>query len=405
MSFPRKADWKAVPKILSENIPSIQEYEEISLIDSLYRISAKDIYSPIDVPSFDRSLVDGYALGRPSDQDPREWKVIGKTIIGKPPSIHDLKEGEAVYVPTGGIIPKNTYCVVKIEECIVHNKNDIQFVQYEKPLIEGSDIERKGADITKRSGVIKKNSLIKPQQIALLSAVGIKQVFVWKRPVVSIIITGHEIKLPGEALSLGEVYDSTSILLQSLVKMFGGEIRDVFHVGESETEIEDKIKKSTNVDLIITTGGTSVGKADNVVRAVESLGNVIFHGINVRPGKPVLFGKIGKTPVIGFPGFVTSTSVIAHLFLPLIFTRLLHLPAPRITSMKIQSGNDVKPFPGWYRVVPGKIVNLVYKPTFKTSSAISSYAESTGYIMLTPDDKGIKKGELVEFYPYLEKLA
>jgi molybdopterin molybdotransferase len=189
---------------------------------------------------------------------------------------------------------------------------------------------------------------------------------------------------------MGQVYDSTSALLISLINSYGGVLAGLYRTGESEEEISDKISLSIQTsDIILTTGGTSVGKADNVVKTVKNLGKVIFHGINVRPGKPVLFGKIQKKPIIGFPGFVTSTAVIALLFFPIIFGKIFNIHVIDPETIMCKTNQKIKAFKGWHRIVPGFTENNVFSPTFKTSSAITSYSDSNGYVLLNPTDEDV----------------
>ncbi|OLS21619.1 MAG: Molybdopterin molybdenumtransferase [Candidatus Heimdallarchaeota archaeon LC_3] len=403
--FPRIAKWTDVQKILNERISPLSRVEKIPIFEALHRISIVEIESELSLPQFNRSLVDGFAISNRTSEKELKWKIIGETKIGFQSEFKKLKEKESVYVPTGGIIPHNCHSVVKIEDSLLFHENNNKFITILKLPNKNTHIELSGSDITVGQTLIEKNTFITPQIISLLSSVGINEITVNTKPRITVIVTGHEIIPPGEKLELGQVYDSTSALLISLIKTYGGLISNFHRTGESKEEIIEKIISSLNTsDLIVTTGGTSVGKADNVAKAVEDLGEVIFHGINIRPGKPVLFGKIKDIPLIGFPGFVTSTAVIANLFFPIIFQKLFNIKKINPKVLKVKNAKYLKAFTDWHRIIPGYLSDGVFYSTFKTSSAISSYADSEGYIILDPEDSDLPEGKDVIFIYYINWL-
>jgi molybdenum cofactor synthesis domain-containing protein len=388
--FSKMVKWNDVQKILKQEIIPIKESETIPIFSSLNRISSSEVLSGISIPQFNRSLVDGYAISESISASSNHWKIIGETEIGVQSELNNLELSQAIYTPTGSILPVGCIAVVKIEDSKIIIENNKEFVEIHNVPEKSTNIEYKGSDVALNSVLVRKNEIIDPQKISLLSAAGIKELKVYKKPRFSIIVTGHEIISPGEPLNMGQVYDSTSALLISLINSYGGILAELYRTGESEEEIRDKISLSIQTsDIILTTGGTSVGKADNVVKAVENLGKVLFHGINVRPGKPVLFGKIQKKPIIGFPGFVTSTAMISSLFFPIIFAISCNLHVIDPETIICKTTKKIKAFKGWYRIVPGFVENNVFSPTFKTSSAITSYSDSNGYVLLNPTDEDV----------------
>ncbi|MHA2338134.1 MAG: molybdopterin molybdotransferase MoeA [Candidatus Hodarchaeales archaeon] len=394
-------NWTDVQKILNQEIIPIREFENIPIFSSLNRISSSEVLSTISIPQFNRSLVDGYAISRSISASSNRWKIIGESKIGIQPEYGNLDLSQAIYTPTGSILPDGCIAVIKIEDSIIRIENNLKFVEIGDIPERGTNVEYTGSDVALNNILVRKNDIIDPQKISLLSAAGIKEITVYKKPRFSIIVTGHEIISPGEPLNIGQVYDSTSALLISLINSFGGVVTGLYKTGESEEEIIKKISISIQAsDIILTTGGTSVGKSDNVVKAVENLGEVIFHGINVRPGKPVLFGKIQKIPIIGFPGFVTSSAVIASLFFPIIFGKIFNLNKINQETILCKTTKRIKAFKGWYRIIPGFAENNVFSPTFKTSSAITSYSDSNGYVILNPTDEDVPINAEVLFTYY-----
>ncbi len=395
--FPQMVTWEEAIELIKKNILPITEEFPISINDAYGRVSSRDIYSPIDLPTFPMSLVDGFAVGDFSGK----WKIIGEVKIGYS---HDLEidEGECVRVPTGGIVPKGAVAVLKIEDVKLTDSDTQGDVIYEGEIIDGQEIVPAGNDVQKGTLIVSKGQKIGFKEITFLSAVGIPTIYAFRKPRIFVIITGHEIKPPGTDLNYGETYDSTSTMLRSFISALGGEVLEVIYVGEDSSSIRGALGQCIPIaDLIITTGGTSVGKSDNVAKTVKSLGDIIFHGMNVRPGKPMLFGMIDNTPILGFPGFVTSSLVMANLLLPIVLPKLMGLDAVSLQSKMVEIGEDIKGFPNWNRIVTGKVIDGKFYMTFKTSSAISSYVQSDGFIHIKPNEQIVPKGSLRKFTYFL----
>src|SRR3989304_5632844 len=199
-------DWKIAREIILEQAKLVAPTELISIENSFGRILGKDVFSPIDLPPFDRSLVDGYAVGFPRGSEEDVWKIIGESGIG---SVSDspLGDGEAHYLPTGGIIPEKTFAVIKAED-VTADRGGVS-LNSKISLEKGTNIELSGSDVAKGARLIDSGVKIGIQHISLLSAVGIARVTVREKPRVVLIVTGTEVKSPGEELTKGEIFDST----------------------------------------------------------------------------------------------------------------------------------------------------------------------------------------------------
>lgn len=390
--------WERAIEIISKNIKPIEDHEPISINESYGRYSATPVKAQLSIPQFPMSLVDGFAVADKSGK----WKIIGEVKIGQKHTLK-LEPGECARIATGGIVPEGSFAVLKIEDVKLTNTDTEGEVIYDKEIPLGNEIVPAGSDIEKGQTLLTKGQKIGFREMTLLSAQGFPNVQVIRKPRVFLIVTGHEIKPPGTPIEWGETYDSTSTMIKALVQSLGSEVLEVIYVGEEVHQIRAALGQSLPIaDLIVTTGGTSVGKADNVAKTVEMLGDVLFHGINVRPGKPMLFGLIEETPILGFPGFVTSSLVMAQILLPTVIAKLYGIPPLQPKTIRVELGQDIKGFKGWNRIIPGKLEDGKFFSTFKTSSALSSFAESQGYIHLKPDEEVAKKGEPRLFTYFLE---
>ncbi len=397
--FQRMVKWEDVPSLIRPYIHFVDEELPYSISDSYGLVASRNVVSERSIPEFPMSLVDGFALGSPDGTG--TWRIIGEVLIGHE---HELSigTGECVRIATGGIVPSGTYSVVKIEEVQIDGKDTDGVVVYNGELKKGSEFVEAGSDIPKGEEVLRKGQVIGFKEITLLSALGISSVWTYRKPRVFIIVTGHEIRPPGTRLGRGETYDSTSFMLRAFLERLGTTILDVIYVGEEESEIRAAFGQCLPLaDMVITTGGTSVGKADNVAKVIESLGEVIFHGVDVRPGKPMLFGVIQQTPILGFPGFVTSSLVMANLLLPKVIPWLRGLEELSLKSIKVKMAENVKGFKGWNRIVTGYVKDGMFHVSFKTSAAISSFVESEGFIHIKPNEEMVLEGTEKEFWYFL----
>jgi len=306
--------------ILLSNIKEIQDSEEVDLLNAGDRILAEDIYSPIDVPPFDRAEMDGYAVRAEdtfgaSENNPVKLKLIGYVRIGESARIR-INEKQAVAIDTGAMIPSGANAVVPLE--FTEKEGDCIFVY--KSVFPGENVQFAGSDIEKGELVLMKGEILDFQALGLLASIGIKRVRVKRKPRIALFVTGNELIEPGEELSKGKIYDVNTYTVSCLIRKHGGEVVFCKKLPDSLECIQEALEKALGTaDLIICTGGSSVGYSDLLRDAIKSFPDsaILVHGIQVKPGKPVLIGKIQDKIILGLPGHPTSAVIATrNLLIP-----------------------------------------------------------------------------------------
>ena len=293
--------------------------EAVSLDDSLGRILASDIHSTINVPGFDNSAMDGYTIALNDNQVAQEnlsFDVVDRIAAGS--TGNDLKIGNAARIFTGAPIPNGANTVVMQEECTL--SEDKSQITVKRAINLNENIRPTGNDILKDNVILSSGRQIKPQDISLAASVGVGELVVFKKIKVGVFFTGDELVEPGNLLSPGKIYNSNRYALVALLKQVGC---DVINLGNIEDKLDATCEAlealESQCDLIMTTGGVSVGEEDHVKPAVEKLGELNLWKIRMKPGKPLAYGKVKQTPFIGLPGNPVSSFVTFCIFsLPFI---------------------------------------------------------------------------------------
>ncbi|WP_416687975.1 gephyrin-like molybdotransferase Glp [Candidatus Pseudothioglobus sp. Uisw_041] len=293
--------------------------EAVSLDDSLGRILASDIHSTINVPGFDNSAMDGYTIALNDNQVAQEnlsFDVVDRIAAGS--TGNDLKIGNAARIFTGAPIPNGANTVVMQEECTL--SKDKSQITVKRAINLNENIRPTGNDILKDNVILSSGRQIKPQDISLAASVGVGELVVFKKIKVGVFFTGDELVEPGNPLTPGKIYNSNRYALVALLKQVGC---DVINLGNIEDKLDATCEAlealESQCDLIMTTGGVSVGEEDHVKPAVEKLGELNLWKIRMKPGKPLAYGKVKQTPFIGLPGNPVSSFVTFCIFsLPFI---------------------------------------------------------------------------------------
>ncbi|MDB9933752.1 molybdopterin molybdotransferase MoeA [Candidatus Thioglobus sp.] len=293
--------------------------EAVSLDDSLGRILASNIHSTINVPGFDNSAMDGYTIALNDSQVAQEnlsFDVVDRIAAGS--TGNDLKVGNAARIFTGAPIPNGANTVVMQEECTL--SEDKSQITVKRAINLNENIRPTGNDILKDNVILSSGRQIKPQDISLAASVGVGELVVFKKIKVGVFFTGDELVEPGNLLSPGKIYNSNRYALVALLKQVGC---DVINLGNIEDKLDATCEAlealESQCDLIMTTGGVSVGEEDHVKPAVEKLGELNLWKIRMKPGKPLAYGKVKQTPFIGLPGNPVSSFVTFCIFsLPFI---------------------------------------------------------------------------------------
>lgn len=377
--------------------------EEIDTFKSLGRIAGADVYASCNLPEFSRSTVDGYALLAKdtfgaSDSLPVFLKLTGKVEMGQPTDL-DLSPGEAVYVPTGGMIPKGADAVVMLEYV---DQMDDTTIAVHRPSAPGEGMIITGEDIKKGDLIMKQGRKIKPQDIGALAGVGITKIMVFEKPKIAVVSTGDEIVEPAPEISFGKIRDINTYALASLGTELGAEITYKGVVGDDFTELREKLLSLINHNhIIIVSGGSSVGNKDVTARVIDSLGHpgTFVHGVAVKPGKPTIIGKSENTALFGLPGHPVSAMIVFKIFIEHLIKRLNHQDDAEEITVPAVAGANIHSAPGkeTYQMVTleGSNGDYVASPIYGKSGAISLMTKAQGFVRIGHNKEGVKKGEKV----------
>lgn len=381
------------------------ETEKISILEATGRVLADDIVAKENVPEFNRSTVDGYAVKSSdthgaSESIPSFLILLGEIKMGESADIK-ISSGEAIYVPTGGMIPEGADAVIMIEHA---EKLDDSTLMVYRPLSVGENIIFKGDDIKEGEEIIKKGKKLSPQDIGVLAALGVSKIKVYKKPKFFIISTGDEIVDLNEELTIGKVRDINSYALSSLIIKLGGEVSGKSIVRDDFELLRNNVEKALEIsDIVIISGGSSVGTRDYTSKVINSFNGkgVFVHGVSIKPGKPTIIGEGKGKAIFGLPGHPVSSIIIFKVFIEYFIKYLMNIKKNINKTTAILDFN----FPS----SPGKetyqMVNIVERdgktyaiPSFGKSGMISLLSKSDGYIVLKPHEEGIYKGETREVY-------
>jgi len=391
-------------RILSEKfVPKTVETEEVGLLDAYGRVLAEDVKAPFNVPSFNRSIVDGYAVRAEDtfgadEERPIKLKVVGKVNMGETPKVA-VKQGEAVEVATGAALPEGADAVVMAEYSSRENNKVLIY----RSVVSGENTMKIGDDIKKGEKILKKGEILGPRKIGVLAALGMAKVKVCKRPRVAIISTGPEIVEPGEPLPLGRVYDINSYTLSAAVCECGATAINLGIVSDEENKIEQAIGNALkNADAVITSGGVSVGPKDLIPKVLAKIGKpgIIVCGIAIKPGKPTTFAIIDGKPVFALPGQPTSALFVFYMFVRPILRRMAGYPSgEEHRSVKALVGEKMFPARGRRTFVmvslkredSGRLV--AYSVPKGLSGAITTLAKADGYVEIPENRQFLDLGE------------
>jgi len=390
---------------LKKFLPSVNfkpKIEIVSLQNSSTRVLAKDVVSKIDIPSFNKASMDGFAI-KSSDtkhatkKNPVLLKIKGKIFAGDKKK-NSIKSGVSLAIATGGSLPEGADAVIMIED-VIQNKDKIKIT---KKVKKQSNLALRGEEVRKNQLILKKGTWLTPQDVGLLASIGLNKVPVFKRPSVGILATGNELAKPGANLKNGKIFESNSIVIAELVKQVGGNVQDLGICKDEKKIIENKMKKGLRNDLLVITGGSSVGERDFVPKILKSLGKpgIIVKGVAMKPGSPVTLGMIRKTPIIVCPGFPVSSFFAFFLFGTTLLKRMLFTKGPPAAEIQAKMENAVKPQQNVTNFVRVKIqkINGAYfaKPISIADSRLLMTLTRSDGVIIAKNRKELKKGESVK---------
>ena len=383
--------------LLMQNAVPIERVERIGIADGMDRVLAEDVSSSVDVPPFDRAGMDGYAVvaedtfgaGR---YEPKVLRCVETVYTGDMPS-RAIARGECIEIATGAPMPQGATAVVIVEET---DKNADHNVRVFMPVYPGQHVGRRGADITAGQTILRAGTTINPARIGALAAAGIVHIKVFAKPRVAIMSTGNEIVDPGQPLRPGQIYDINRFTLSAITQAHGGVAIDRGTAPDTLPDLVAAIESMRDTDVIVFSGGSSVGERDLILDALRQAGEVIFHGVAVKPGKPTAFGRIGATPVLGMPGYPTSCLSNGYILLVPLLRRIARLPDFHPHSVRAPLARRVVSTTGRHQFYSVRLEDGAAVPAFKASGDITSMAHADGYIEIPAQTDLVEAGEIVE---------
>lgn len=370
--------------------------EHVDLQSADGRVVAHDVASPLDVPPFDRAAMDGYAvksadLAAATAAAPIALTCVARIFTGEL-AVGELRAGECIQIATGAPMPTGADAVVMVEETSPAEAAAVLFTSAAKA---GQHIGRRAADIAIGAMVVTRGQVLTPSRIGALAATGHRTVEVLAKPTVAIVSTGNEVVQPGLPLSPGQIYDINRFTLESVTRRHGGRPVALASPNDTIDDLKAILDAASAHDLIVFSGGSSVGDRDLVRDVIADRGEMLFHGIAVKPGKPTAFARIGASLFLGMPGNPTSCLSNAYILMVPVLRKLAGLPPwePRTVTAplarRIASSSDRHQF---YTV---RLVNGEVEPAFKGSGDITSMANADGYIEIPAGCTAIEGGTAV----------
>ena len=369
----------------------MERTETVGLREVHGRVLASALKANIEIPGFRRAAMDGYAV-RAEDTygasrlSPKILESIGSIFTGQKPDVV-VREAQCVQIATGAPMPDGADAVVMVEETSA-NGDEIDIY---RPVYPRANVSAANADISKGDEVLQTGSELTPSRIGVLSALGFPEVQVYSKPRVTIFPTGDEIVMPGKKIEFGRVYDINSYTLSSLLGSSGAEVEVRPIAGDTMDDLERCITQASESDYAIFSGGSSVGERDLLVHVVKKMGEVLFHGIALKPGKPTLFGKVGSTLVFGMPGYPTSCLTNAYVLLLPSIRRMARLPQKSRTERAILA-QRLSSTIGRHHLYPVMVREGNAYPVFKESGAITSMSQASGWIEILPTTEFLEEG-------------
>lgn len=387
---------------IRKQITPIQETEKVGLLHSLGRVLACTVVAPRKLPEHRNSAMDGYALSFTDLAQVETFKVIGTSSAGHP-FLGDCKNGECVRIMTGAVVPRGTDTVVMQE----HTSGDMYHIHVEKNYQQGANIRHPGEDVKEGANILPQGTCIKPTHLGLLAALGISEMEVFRLPKIIFFSTGDELVPLGQTLQLGQIYDANRYMLYGLFKTLGIEPVDAGVLPDHYDTIREKLQLwSSTSDLLITTGGVSVGKFDYVKPVLEAMGEIFFWKVAMKPGKPLTFGKMNRAYFFGLPGNPVSATITFMQFVKPALDRWMGKNETVPLEISLPCIHSLKKEPGRVDFQRGVMTKdpmgmwVVSSAGSQSSGALSTLARANCTIVLPKESGDIPTGTHVTVQPW-----
>ncbi len=391
----------AAQAMIAAEVGRIDGTERVGLLAADGRVLAADVIAPVDLPPFDNSAVDGYAVRLTGLEDGGHLPVLGRLAAGAP--AQPLIDGSAQRIFTGAALPPGADTVFMQEDV----RLDAGHVEVPPGLRSGANTRPRGEDIARGAVALRAGLRLRPQDLALAAALGITGVSVCRPVRVALFSTGDELVEPGRPTGAAQRYDSNRVLLAAMARRSGAEVTDLGIIPDRLAAITDALRTAARGhDLILTSGGVSAGEEDHVRAAVEALGRLVFWRLAVKPGRPVTMGVVGGVPFMGLPGnpvaaFVTFAQLARPMLAALVGS--VYRPPP-ILRMPAAFAYRKKPGRREYvrvRLLPGPDgTAAAHKHGVDGAGILTSLTETDGLVELADDVTRVAPGDIVAFMPY-----
>lgn len=382
-------------QLIAEACDPLTRTELVRLLDANGRVAAGDLRSTRDVPPFSRAGMDGFAVRAEdtfgaSRYDAKVLRVIDKVFTGQVPT-KSVEPGTAIEIATGAPMPQGADAVVMVEETELAGAD----VRVLTPVYPRQNVGRQGADIVVGQTVIARGEQLNPSRIGAIAALGIGEVEVFAKPTVAILSTGNEIADPGQELQPGQIYDINKFTLSTIIQEHGGVPVPFSTAQDTLDALEQAIEACASCDVLVFSGGSSVGERDLILDVIKKKGDIVFHGIAVKPGKPTVFGTVGGKPMFGMPGYPTSCLSQAYLLLVPALRAMARLAPRQTATVTLPVGQRIVSTTGRHQFYTVRIVDGQAMPAFKASGDITSMSQADGYIEIPAQTDIVEKGEVV----------
>ncbi|HTA62375.1 MAG TPA: gephyrin-like molybdotransferase Glp [Bacteroidia bacterium] len=380
--------------IITQHVFALAKTHTVQLADALGSTLAEDVFAPLDLPPFNQSNVDGYAVRLLED---KTWKVVGEVKAGDNCKI-ELKKGEAVRIFTGAMVPAGSDCVI-MQERITRTGDNIQFTEAE--LKQGEHIRKAGVQIKKGELALPQGTVINPAILGFLSGLGLAELVVYAKPKITLIVTGNELQTVGSDLAMGKVYESNSFALQGALQMMGLKVDVLYFVKDEKEKLNACVAKAiVDTDLLLISGGISVGDYDFVKEVMDSTKTeTLFYKVAQKPGKPLYFGKNKNCFVFGLPGNPASALTCFYEYVYPALRIMQGKESIFLNSAELPALKNMVKKKGLAHFLKAEITgNGVMPLEGQESFIMKSMAGAGAFIYLPADKENVAEGELVEVH-------
>jgi putative molybdopterin biosynthesis protein len=382
--------------------------EAVLLSQALGRVLSRDVVAGVDVPGFDRSSMDGFAVraadtAGASAEEPRRLRLNPEILSPGVQPERQLGEGTATIIATGGMVPRGADAIAIVEHTEAREQGGELFVEVYRPVAAGEHVAAAAGDIANGETVLRAGQVLTSREIGVAAAIGLATLFVWRKPRVAIFSTGDELVAPGEPPRRGGVFDSNSVILAAAVEELGGIAVPLGIARDDEAAVWALLQQALEYDLVLLSGGTSKGAGDLAYRAVSRLDGpgMVVHGAALKPGKPICLAVTHGKPVIILPGFPTSAIFTFHEFVAPVIRAFAGFAPERRETVEATLPVAVGSERGRTEYVMASLIRradggLAAYPTAKGSGAVTAFGQADGFFTIASQTESVPAGAPVE---------